>query len=525
MFSVDPVAFTGQEVDGRDRRRDLHRTRKELGPGEANSEARRDLLMTQRTATRTLAAPNDGEKLSTFSPWGAFVEAATDAGDRALRLSEPRRARACERCGLFDRPCACALLDDSHAALYGSGEDGQGLSCLSSATFVRSSWPTPVSPYDPCGILPDDPPFLDESLRRTILIPQREHWAARAAERYLVTTGPELDADGLPIDRAAAGRQYLYASQRVASLGRDITPKLRGCGRTVFPIACGCTSSRAWGAMTCRQSWLCKACRKARARKIAGKVEVGLDARMAGETTRAQAGAFGFGGWRSTIRIVLITLTVRHTGDVARDRDRVLRGWQNVRKRYHEEWGRFPSVLVWEVTPGDDGLGHVHAHVAVVWPHRDWGKIRRWWMAGTHDGKVPTDNNATSRINFSCGFRFKHQPRNTKKHPATARSMARYLAKYISKGADSSAFTAELTAMVSAAFYGQRSIVPSHGFWVPRDLKCPCCGLIKTKARGLAAEWFDREPPCVPEYDATAPPDELLDALERGELRGFVTLS
>ncbi|HLF23149.1 MAG TPA: hypothetical protein VI565_04435, partial [Burkholderiales bacterium] len=346
-----------------------------------------------------------------------------------------------------------------------------------------------------------------------MLIPQREQWSARAAAQFAIANGPELDPDGLPIDRAAAGRRYVYATQRVGSLGRDLSPKLRACGMTVFPIACGCPSSRAWGAMTCRQSWLCKRCRKARARKIAGKVEVALDARMAAETERAQNGAFGFGGWRSTLRIVLVTLTVRHSGDIARDRDRILRGWQNVRKRYHEEWGRFPSVLVWEVTPGDDGLGHVHAHVACVWPHRDWKKIRRWWMAGTHDGKAPTDTNATARINFSCGFRFKNQPRNTKQQPTTARTMARYLAKYISKGADSSAFSSELTAMVSAAFYNQRSIVTSHRFWLPRDLKCPCCGLVKTRARGLVEEWFAHDPPDVDWPDANGPPDELLDAL------------
>jgi hypothetical protein len=318
----------------------------------------------------------------------------------------------------------------------------------------------------------------------------KERWQRRAAD-YFELRDP----------------RYEYASRRVASLDRDITPKLRGCNRVVFPLACRCPSSRSWGVYTCRQTWLCSVCRKARARKIAGKVEAALEARVIAEQERARAGAFGFGGFRSDIRIVLVTLTVKHSGDVDADRTRILEGWQNVRKRYHDEWGKFPSVLVWEVTPGTDGLGHVHAHVACVWPWRDYGRIGRWWYAGTHGGRDPGTNNRTSRINFGSGFRTKNQPRNVPKQPTTPRSMARYLAKYLSKGADSSAFSDELTARVSAAFYNQRSIVTSHRFWLPRDLICPCCGVQKTRARGLASEWMDR-PFDLPPDDT---PDWIID--------------
>lgn len=463
----------------------------------------------------------------------------------------------------------------------GDSSRARDLPCLSSATFVRSAWPAPVKPLEDLGLLrpgedsdqrarvtaipyvtaaarhaadtaergfdawladregdgtevselvPRD--LLDESLRRELLVDERARWQARSAERFRVWTTGRFDDGQIADDiaRAFAGRQYAYASSRVEALGRDVGPKVRACGSTVFPIACACPASRGWAQMTCRQSWLCDGCRKARARKIAGKVEVALDARVAAEQARADAGAFGFGGWRAKIRIVLVTLTVEHSGDVKADRDRILRGWQNVRKRYHDEWGRFPSVLVWEVTPGTDGKGHVHAHVACVWPHRDWKKIRRWWIAGTHDGRSEYQLKQrgiepTSRINLSCGFRFKNQKRTTPKHEATPRSMARYLAKYISKGADSSEFSSQLTARVSAAFYNQRSIVTSHRFWLPRELKCPCCGQMKTRARGLSEEWFDREAPPGPEFDATGPPDELLDALERGERRGVVWLS
>jgi hypothetical protein len=448
------------------------------------------------------------------------------------------------------------------------------LPCLSSATFVRKLWPAPVKPLENLGKLPGGEgsdqrtdlgaipyvpphaaraaeieaagfeawlagqedgttigeltsrPLLDEQLRRDLLADERARWEARARDRFLLASTTSSE-----IARADVLRQYVYASQRVQSLGRDVAPKVKNCSRTIFPVACGCPSSRTWGAITCRQSWLCETCRKARARKIAGKVEAALDARVASEQARADAGAFGFGGWRSKIRIVLVTLTVVHSGDVRADRDRILRGWQNVRKRYHEEWGRFPSVLVWEVTPGTDGKGHVHAHVACVWPHRDWKKIRRWWISGTHDGRSEYQLKQrgiepTSRINLSCGFRFKNQPRNTPKQEATPRSMARYLAKYISKGADSSDFSEQLTARVSACFYNQRSIVTSHRFWLPREVKCPCCGLAKTRARGLADEWLHHEPSYLPpEFDQTGPPDELLDALERGERRGVVWLS
>jgi len=423
-------------------------------------------------------------------------------------------------------------IDDSHAALYGLESDAGALPCLSSATFVRSQWPAPASLEDTLGLLPEPAPLLDECLRRTLLNGERERWRSRAEEKWRQVEAPRCghanpDCTGCLDCNPNAPAQYDYASRRVGALGRDISPKLYGCGKTAFPIACGCSSSRAWGHYSCRQWFLCRACRVLRKRKIAGKVEVALEQRVADERARAAHGAFGYGGFRSKVQIVLVTLSVKHSGDIAGDRARISEGWRNIRKRYHEEWGRFPSVLVWEVTPGDDLLGHVHAHVACVWPWRDWKRIGRWWYSATHDGRDPGAGERTSRINFSMGYREKLQPRNTPKKPASPRSMARYLAKYIGKGVDSSDFDAMLTARVSACFYGQRSIVTSHRFWLPRVKECPCCGQevrrVATEAEKRMREWWE-EPSRVPLWDANAPPDELLDALERGEIRGFVHL-
>jgi hypothetical protein len=120
----------------------------------------------------------------------------------------------------------------------------------------------------------------------------------------------------------------------------------------------------------------------------------------------------------------------------------------------HEDYGAFSYVGVWEVTPGRDGLGHVHMHVAVVWRYRDWKRIREQW-----ERACPTSNYLDIMERRKDG------------RDSSPTSVAAYLGKYLSKGVDTAGFDGRMRAEVSAAFYNQRSVLASIGFW-RREPKC-----------------------------------------------------
>lgn len=324
-----------------------------------------------------------------------------------------------------------------------------------------------------------------------------------------------VDSEGVPselglvelvqIACAAAVRRAAYAVRRVVSLAGDVSPKVHDCGtgrRQGMTIACGCRYFTV--DYTCRQSWLCWRCRKTSSKKRERKLGAALDRALASESARFERdadvvrlrmysprrrrerrrryGGLGRefrhldgvmdGGFRARVRILFATVAVRHdeTTTIAECHERIHAGVKNLRKRYHERWGRYPYAHVWEVTPGADGLGHVHAHIALIIPWRDYKVMRSWFIAGAGG---PT---WCERVNFSDGWRRPGDARNRPKRPSTGRSAAKYLAKYISKGVDVDSFTHELRADVSAAFYQQRAISTGRYFWLPVATCCDHCG-------------------------------------------------
>jgi hypothetical protein len=305
-------------------------------------------------------------------------------------------------------------------------------------------------------------------------------------------------------------RAAIVALQRVHSLSTDLEPKIRDCGsgnRRGITIACGCR----WFASdyTCRQTWLCWKCRRATSKKRGAKLEAALDCALAAErdrfacdadrvrsatftprrkgerrTARRRYGGYSYklrhldgvlapigldGAHRPVVRIVMMTAAVRHdeTTTVEECRERINRGLRYFRKKYHARWGRYPYAYLWEVTPGTDGAGHVHAHVALVIPWRPFKTMRGWFIAGVGGRRW------CERVRFSWDY----QQRGSRRRKAsTPRSCSRYLAKYISKGVDVAGFTRELRAEIAAAFYNRRTISTSRAFWLPRVTECECCG-------------------------------------------------
>ncbi len=168
-------------------------------------------------------------------------------------------------------------------------------------------------------------------------------------------------------------------------------------------------------------------------------------------------------GWRLT----LITPTVRHSGDVALDRQRIHDGWEAVRKWLHrylgkDQWQFFHAMMVWEVTPGRRRDGHVHAHVFCLLPWVPFDRLRAVYMRAT-DGEG-------QRIDI------RSRPKKRGARGYSVGGAVGYLAKYVSKGVELGGFPPKLAAAVTAAFYQKRLQNPTHRFYTtPLERRCPKC--------------------------------------------------
>lgn len=263
--------------------------------------------------------------------------------------------------------------------------------------------------------------------------------------RYAERMAPVLARwRGRAADRALTLPQRFYAQRRAVALERPYRDKLARCAKRGRIVKCGCPGRRDVRWYRCRQHLACDVCLQHRSKQLGARLREALEA----IAKRNQARKF-----------VLITLTVAHSGDVAADRKALAAGWREFYKRLHERIGRYEYVGVWEVTPGDDGLGHIHAHVVASWPWLDWGELARMWRAACPE---------SSRINFVANRR--------DGRPTEPKSAAKYLSKYVTKGVQGEEFSPELRAEVIAAAYNTRWLFSSRGVWVPFVPLCPNCG-------------------------------------------------
>lgn len=399
----------------------------------------------------------------------------------------------------------------------------RALSCLSSATSVTEILSTPAKDLNSLEKLP----HLNEARRRNQLEFVRQWWLFRAGgwADLRALQGRKLWLDQLA---SRTESQTAYADARARGLARDIVPRVADCGTSAFALACGCRLIR--GERKCRQWWLCPRCRKRRARKQQVRIEAALVLALARERERFDRdedfirwgpskldpkGAWVTrgkrrgklkrkfrhmegvlaGGYRRALRVQMIRLAVRHSGDLLADYRRVKASWSYLRRKMHHAWGCFPYVLVWEMTPGCDQLGHVHLHVVFIAPWRDWRRMRRWAIQGAGGA-------AYMEVPF---FGASYRARDGRRVPYTAGNAARYLGKYVSKGVDlSDGFSPELAADTSATFYNQRTISSSHRFWVVVPSECPCCAMPFALIETPGVVWQDTR-------EARAPPESAAD--------------
>lgn len=276
-----------------------------------------------------------------------------------------------------------------------------------------------------------------EALRIALQAEDIDYWTARANRLGSV---PD------------AGAKARYAQNRAQALRRPLRRRVERCGRRGKLVRCGCPGRREPALFGCRSWWFCGDCRARRGRRLARRLGDSLEARLGAMRAR----------WRGYDHhapiIHLITLTVAHSGDLRRDHGELAMGWRGLYLHLKGELGRdIAYALVWEVTPGRDGLGHVHAHVAMVAPWFDYGDARAAWL--------------------------RHCPRSLQisfvpeaKGARTPRMAAKYLGKYLSKGVEHGRFDEVVRAQVAAAFYNQRSVTTSHRFFLAWKPCCPKCG-------------------------------------------------
>lgn len=344
------------------------------------------------------------------------------------------------------------------------------------------------------------------------------HWVPRArrrARRLLARAWRQGRRDGrgqvarergLITERwTAAGSEPPSVSRgewhaaRARSLGRPLERKTRECEAATAKVACGC--GRRTVKIGCGLRWLCKLCQ----RKIYGRIR-----RRSQRALRAHVKAslaaqrFGTGKQR---RPVLLTLTVRKSGDVDADRARIILGWKRLRQWCWKHvirvscaspvvgpkggikgcgcgkgCGAFHFVLLPEATDGR-GLvarergqvtargrfAHFHAHAVVLWPFVPWGDAKAEWKRATRGGyldiKPLKDRRPTDR---------RGRPRRPDPYDGV-QAAAFYVAKYTSKGVAVTRMQPELAAEVLDAVHGRRLVSASHGFWIPPPKCCTKC--------------------------------------------------
>lgn len=236
---------------------------------------------------------------------------------------------------------------------------------------------------------------------------------------------------------ARAGHSH-YANARARSIAIEPHDRLSTCGKRFRTVRCACKVLKL--PVGCDFK-LCSDCQRRKLRRVRRRLI---------RATKMHSSARG-PRWRW----LLLTLTVRHSGDLHVDRERIVRGWRRLRQWLHRRFGKFPFALAWECTNGADGLGNIHAHVAAQWPWIDWNEVREAWLRAMEGHSSQIDIVAARKGGGGA---------------------AAYLAKYATKGVSPYALHPQIAAKFLAASYGKRTVYASHGFWRPLLPECRCCG-------------------------------------------------
>lgn len=331
-------------------------------------------------------------------------------------------------------------------------------------------------------------------------------WAASVA--HIIAAGTETGAvlETLQHDDPTKPAHELWAEQgdwhRRRALGarRDRRDRADECGDTwmVLGLDCARDPRAQLVPRLCRQRDICTDCLTSYWARVRGRIREGLQHahhralpawRTAGRPMHlcrdAECGACAPrrapGARPLPPRWTLITLTSprEHAGralHVGERRDWIQHGLTALRQGLHDRLGYAPEyVYTWEATPGTDGLGHPHVHLAVALPYVCYASLRRLWARALG---VPADE---AHIDID-GREAQHG------------AAYGYIAKYMAKGLPSDMAPGVAGGWLAAQwgrrrFSGSRGTVPGQA-----PAHCGCCGVVwemvlpSTPSAGVASD-------------------------------------
>lgn len=287
-----------------------------------------------------------------------------------------------------------------------------------------------------------------DSLQRLNARARRQRAGARRSVRL-----------GEPARAVAQRRSAEWSEHRAQAMALPRAELLAACGTRWRKIACKCGPREV--KVGCGQVQLCAGCRARSWRKWRRKLVRALDAHV-----RAARGAWARTRDGMLPGVYLVTLTVEHSGSIETDRALLGKAWRRLSKVAQREkwWGAY--ALTYEVTPGRDGLGHVHLHLAAISSWIPYDRLHEVWreVSGARVLDVQAPRAATK-----------------------AARAADYLSKYVTKGVDPTVFTGAKAGELLVAMRGKRRVTTSVAFWEPCRDRESCCPTCRQHVRSVGA--------------------------------------
>jgi len=250
----------------------------------------------------------------------------------------------------------------------------------------------------------------------------------------------------------------IWHEQRADALDRGYLPRALECEDPAnargVELACTSCGTCRWVPGRCGVVSACAKCATRKRGALFKRLSRGM-----GEAHRAAMGAWSRAGRPRGMRpdVELVTLTVGHSGVIKTDAKRLQSGWARLRARLYVQDGRaLPFFRVYEITDGADELGHVHMHVAVIWPWRDLQALSAAW------------SDATDGVGFNVDVRGR---KRAGRNPTKAAS---YVAGYVQKQGCSVRSLELRAAWLDHLADGARTYSQSRGLLAPKEPTCSC---------------------------------------------------
>lgn len=297
--------------------------------------------------------------------------------------------------------------------------------------------------------------------------------------------------------RASTLSLFRYHAGRARTLGEAFAERAKGCGEPGGPwleLHCGrCGEVHRLAARCQLRAW-CGDCAVRRASRLKRRVVPALGAAL-----REARQAWGRDGAPKGRRpeLTMLTLTVRHSGDLELDRQRLERGWQRLRAWWWRDVGSPVFLRAWESTKGRDELGHVHAHVVAILPKMNLRALDAEWERATDGHGINVDVKQRQRAEAQ-GKRHRQTRRGS------AQAAAAYLCAYVTKGVHPADHTPATAAAWVRSIHGRRLVTTSRKLLeVLPPAPSPCChedggtmqGPAKYHREGHALEELHGPPP------------------------------